>query len=830
MRSFVARTGDGPPEGGHHERRAGYDRKVMTLGPFEGVNAGYVVELYERYRQNPESVDPATREAFQSWTPSELEALAGPKGPALPGPKGPALPDPKGPAAHAAHPADVTTPNDVRVVVGATNLVASIRRFGHLAARLDPLGSEPPGDPSLSPRAHGITDDDLKTLPPSLVGGPVAENSSNAYEAIEKLRRIYCSTTGFDISHVFVPEERTWLRHAFESGRFLPPMDPGSALELIDRITQVDVFERFLHRTFPGKTRFSIEGVDMLVPILDSLIAGAATHGARHTIIGMAHRGRLNVLAHILEKPYAQILAEFKDPVAADALRIDLGWMGDVKYHAGASTTGPVGHTYVTMPPNPSHLEAVDPVVVGMARAAGTVADRPGPPRFDGVLTLPILIHGDAAFPGQGIVAETLNLSRLSGYDTAGTIHIIANNQLGFTATPDESYSTSYASGLARGFKIPIVHVNADDPAACLEAARLAWEYRARFGLDFLIDLIGYRRFGHNEGDEPAFTQPLMYRRIATHKTVRELFADQLAEQGTVPREESERLVKKYFTELEQAFASLKPEEDYVPPVSELAPAGTAAKTETGVAVERLREINESCWRRLKASRSTRSSNAAASGGEAIFNNPTDRTVDWGAAEELAFATILADGIPIRLTGEDVERGTFSSRHAVFYDAANGSRFVPLQSFNDSHASFEIHNSPLSRKRHRWLRVRLQHPGAVAPRHLGSAVRRLHQRCADHPRPIRDVARAKWGLRPSLVFLLPHGYEGQGPEHSSAQTGANSRGSSGDQSAARELHDGGAVLPSAAPASQASPEGPAPAVRAHAEEPAAPSRRCLSTD
>jgi 2-oxoglutarate dehydrogenase E1 component len=727
----------------------------MTLGPFEGVNAGYVLELFERYRQNPESVDPATREAFKSWTPTELEAeLASPTRPAQPGPT------PR---------ADGAQLPDVHIIVGAVNLVSSIRRFGHLAARIDPLGSEPQGDPTLSAAAHGITEDDLKRLPAALVGGPVAESSSNAYEAIEKLRRIYCSTTGFDISHVFVPEERTWLRHAFESGRFLPPMDPESARELLDRITQVEVFERFLHRTFPGKTRFSIEGVDMLVPILDSLIAGAATHGARHTIIGMAHRGRLNVLAHILEKPYAQILAEFKDPVAANALRIDLGWMGDVKYHAGASTIGPESHTYVTMPPNPSHLEAVDPVVVGMARAAGTVADRPGPPRFDGVLTLPILIHGDAAFPGQGIVAETLNLSRLSGYDTAGTIHIIANNQLGFTATPDESYSTSYASGLARGFKIPIVHVNADDPAACLEAARLAWEYRARFGLDFLIDLIGYRRYGHNEGDEPAFTQPLMYKRIAAHKTVRELFADQLAQQGTVPREEADRLVKKYFTELEQAFASLKPEEDFVAPVSELAPAGTAAKTETDVKVERLREINDSLQtapegftfhKKLERGRERR---------KAMFDNPTDRTVDWGAAEELAFATILADGTPIRLTGEDVERGTFSSRHAVFYDSANGNRFVPLQSFAHAHASFEIHNSPLSENGTVGFEFgyNIQEPSHLVlwEAQYGDFINGA-QIILDQ---VVTSARAKWGLQPSLVFLLPHGYEGQGPEHSSAR-------------------------------------------------------------
>src|SRR5687767_2366837 len=641
----------------------------MKLEQFPGVNAGYVLELYERYRQDPESVDPETRRAFESWTPSADAPV-----------------ERSGTAA----------PLDTRVIVGAANLVEAIRRYGHLAAHLDPLGSTPIGDPSLSPRAHGITDEDLKGLPASLVGGPVAESSSNAFEAIEKLRRVYCSTTGFDYAHVFVPEEREWLRNAAESGRFLPPMDPASSEALLDRITQVEVFERFLHRTFPGKTRFSVEGVDLLVPILDEIICGAAENGTRHTVIGMAHRGRLNVLAHVLQKPYAQILAEFKDPIATHTLRMDQGWMGDVKYHAGARTSAPRGQMHVTMAPNPSHLEAVNPVVAGMARAAGTVAGQPGAPRFEGASTLPILIHGDMAFPGQGIVAETLNLSRLPGYDTDGTIHIIANNQIGFTATPSESYSTSYASGLARGFKIPIVHVNADDAAACLEAARLAWEYRARFGLDFLIDLIGYRRFGHNEGDEPAFTQPLMYRRIAAHKTVRELFADQLAEQGTVPREESERLVKKYFTELEQTLASLKPEQDFVPPISEPAPAGVAGRTATGGPLTRLREVNESLLtspsgftfhKKLERGRQRR---------RAALVNPQERSVDWATAEELAFATILADGTPIRFTGEDVERGTFSQRHAVFHDAENGHQFVPLQDFAQARASFEIHNSALS--------------------------------------------------------------------------------------------------------------------------------------
>ena len=493
----------------------------MTLDQFTGINAGYILELYERFQADPSSVDPATRQLFERWQPSESPA-----------------------------PTPVTSSPDLRAVVAATNLASCLRRFGHLGAAIDPLGTPPQGDPTLSPESHGITDADLKRLPASLVGGVVAASSSNALEAIDKLRRVYCSSTGFDLSHVFVPEEREWLRRSVESGRFLPSMDPENSEALLDRITQVEVFERFLQKTFPGKTRFSIEGLDMMVPMLDEIMMGASDRGTRHMILGMAHRGRLNVLAHVLNKPYNQILAEFKDPIAVQTLRLDLGWMGDVKYHAGARTSVPKGQMYVSLVPNPSHLEFVNPVVAGMARAAGTTTVLPGAPIFNGASTLPVLIHGDAAFPGQGIVAETLNLSRLAGYDTDGTIHIIANNQLGFTATPNESYSTSYASGLARGFKIPIVHVNADDPIACIEAARLAWEYRARFRRDFLIDLVGYRRHGHNEGDEPAFTQPRMYQAIDAHPTVREIFGKMLVEHNLVPEAVVAGFEKKHFTTL----------------------------------------------------------------------------------------------------------------------------------------------------------------------------------------------------------------------------------------------------------------------------------------
>ena len=715
----------------------------MRLDEFTGVNAGYVIELYERYRQNPESVDPETRRAFESWTPP-IDAD---------------VPQPQA----------ISSGIPIQKIVGAANLAECIRRYGHLAAQLDPLGSPPIGDPSLSPAAHGLTDADLRQLPASLVDGPVAETSANAYEAIERLRRVYCSTSGFDYAHVFVPEEREWLRHAAEAGRFLPPMDPHSVEAVLDRITEVEVFERFLQRTFPGKTRFSLEGLDMLVPILDEIICGAAHHGARHAVLGMAHRGRLNVLAHVLDKPYAQILAEFKDPVAARSLRTDLGWMGDVKYHAGARTSAPRGQMYITMPPNPSHLEAVDPVVVGMARAAGTHAERAGAAHFDGAITLPILIHGDAAFPGQGVVAETLNLSRLPGYSTGGTIHIIANNQLGFTATPEDSYSTSYASGLARGFKIPIVHVNADDPVACLESARLAWEYRARFGLDFLIDLVGYRRYGHNEGDEPSFTQPVMYKKIASHPTVRESWSRTLVSKGSIAPDLPDELVRKYFAELETTYASLRPDQDVVSPVAPTATAGTAAQVATGVTVDRLRELNESLLARPSGFTFNRKLERGLERRRTAFRDPDEQSIDWATAEELALATILADGIPIRMTGEDVERGTFSHRHAVFHDADTGKQLIPLQEFPQARAAFEIHNSPLSENAAVGFEFgyNVQEPGRLViwEAQYGDFINGA-QVMVDQ---FVTSGRAKWGLTPSLVFLLPHGYEGQGPEHSSAR-------------------------------------------------------------
>ncbi len=713
---------------------------------FTGLNRGYVLELYERFRRDPASVDPETRALFERWTPPVVDVVD----------EAPLAAD----------------PSLLRKAVSAVSLARAIRRYGHLAAQIDPLGRPRRGDPSLLPETHGVAEADLRALPATLIASPLAETASNMDEVVEAFRRLYCSTTGYDYAHVFVPREREWLRQAAELGRFRAPADPIDPVALLGRLTQVEVFERFLHRTFQGKTRFSIEGLDMLVPVLDEVIGEAAEGGTRSILIGMAHRGRLNVMAHLLNKPYQQILAEFKDPLSSKNFREDMAWTGDVKYHAGAHRAIKDGREMdlvVSMPPNPSHLEAIDPIVEGMARAAGTVTDRPGAPEFDPARSLPVLIHGDAAFPGQGIVAETLNLSRLRGYDTGGTIHIIVNNQLGFTADSQDSYSTSYASGLARGFKIPIVHVNADDPEACVEAARLAIAYRHEFQRDFLIDLVGYRRHGHNEGDEPAFTQPLMYQKIADHPTVRELWARTLVERGVIDPSLPERLVAKYNAVLQAAMDALQPEQDMVEPLPAPPPPGAAASAQTAVPLERLSELNAalltfppgfSIHRKLERGRERRAQ---------VFARADERTIDWSTAEELAFASILADGVSIRLTGEDVERGTFSHRHAVFHDVKTGGLHVPLQSLPQARAGFEIHNSPLSENAVLGFEYgyNVQEPSRLViwEAQYGDFI--------NGAQVIIDEfivsARIKWGQQPSLVLLLPHAHEGQGPDHASAR-------------------------------------------------------------
>lgn len=727
---------------------------MNSQNPFYGPNAGYIFDLYDRFKDDPDQFDPVTRDFFTKWSPWSMPETTG----------------------NGSTPTTVdAAPIDLSRVVGAVSYAQAIRQFGHLQASINPLGFDPPGDPSLSPDFHGITEDDLRSLPPGLIDGPAAANAANMLDVINNLKAIYCNSIGFDNEHIHTPKKREWLREAVESRRYQFQGSDEEARAVLDRLTQIETFEQFLQRSFPTKYRFSIEGLDMLVVMLDEIVNLSADSGVETCAVAMAHRGRLNVLAHVMKKPYDQILADFKDPLELAEMQDAIGWtVDDVKYHKAwrREVTREDGKKLLlTMPPNPSHLEAVNPVAVGMARAAGTIADEAGEGHFLPRRTMQILIHGDAAFPGQGIVAETFNLSRLPGYWTGGTIHFIANNQLGFTTLPEDGRSTLYASDLAEGFKVPIIHVNADDPAACIEVARIAYGYQKAFEQDILVDLIGYRRYGHNELDEPGFTQPRLYETIRQHPTVREMYEQQLIERGVIQEDEINAIEDKYEDMLQQAYDNLNPqdiaEKDKRPAPPE---PGMARKTSTAVNKDHLLKINKALEETLEGFEFySRRFEKTIRNRRTVLDDFSEQSIDWATAEELAFATILADGTPIRLTGQDTERGTFSHRHAVLHDGTDGNTLVPLQKFSLAKAAFEVRNSPLSEQATLGFEygysIQASDRLVVWEAQYGDFINGA-QNIVDE---FITSAREKWGQTPSLVMLLPHGHEGAGPDHSSGR-------------------------------------------------------------
>jgi 2-oxoglutarate dehydrogenase E1 component len=724
---------------------------MVSVKDFTGQNLAYVLDLYDRYLESPDSVDAETATFFQNWSPDSLlheDGQVGQNATAL---------------------AEPTV--DMQIVVGVVELVQAIRQFGHLAAKLDPLGSEPPDDHELYPAAHGITEGDLLNVSAQLViDSPIAKQAITAYELVQMLRDIYSSSIGFDNEHIHVPEERAWLREAIESRKFRYEADSAADRALLERLTQVETMEHFLQRSFPTKYRFSIEGLDIMVPMLDEIVDYASKTQTKRLNIGMAHRGRLNVLAHIMRRSYKAILAEFADTRehASDAI----GWtVDDVKYHKGAIYEIPDSSLTLQMAPNPSHLEAVNPVVIGMSRAVATDRQRVGKPEFDPFATMQVLIHGDAAFPGQGIVAETFNLSKLPGYAVGGTCHIISNNQLGFTTMPIDGRSTLYASDLAKGFSVPIVHVNADDPAACIEVARMAAAYTTEFEKDFLIDLVGYRRYGHNELDEPGFTQPMMYNKVREHETVRKLWAVKIAERGSLTEAETEKLVEQANEHLQLIYDEMvATQAGIADPNVEPPPKGLAKRIETKVDAETLIKINDGLRGTMEGFNfySKRFEKTILSR-RTTLNNPNERAIDWAGAEEFAFATILADGIPIRMSGQEAQRGTFSHRHAVLHDAETGETLMPLQAFPQSKSSIEIYNSPLSEEAvlgfEYGYNIQARDTLVIWEAQYGDFVNGA-QNIIDE---FITTARDKWGEMPSIVMLLPHGHEGAGPDHSSAR-------------------------------------------------------------
>src|SRR5881296_2917669 len=533
---------------------------------------------------------------------------------------------------------------DLKHVAAAMALVKAIRHFGHLAARLDPLGSEPPGDPALDPGPLGLTPDIMARIPADVLR--IYVPGRTLAEAYPKLQETYCGTIAYEVEHIGSHQERLWLRQVIESGEHRKPLPPDQRRKLLARLTAVETLERFLHRAYLGQKRFSIEGLDVLVPMLDQTVELAGASGARRVVLGMAHRGRLNVLAHIVGLPYETIFAEFEGGRPVEETLTPEGGTGDVKYHHGADgvyQTAAGKPVNITLSPNPSHLEAVNPVVEGRARANQT--NRRGKDAIhDWSVALPVLIHGDASFAAQGVVAETFNLARLKGYTTGGTIHLIANNQLGFTTDPREGRSTDYSSDLAKGFDAPIIHVNADDPEACLAAARLAMMYRDKFHADVVIDVVGYRRHGHNEGDEPAYTQPLMYERIKRTPPVRQRYVEQLASEGVLDRAQADAEAERFAQRLSEIQQSLKAHleagQGQEPQRISEKPQ-TIAEPATAVASQVLTSLNEQL---LSVSPGFHANPKLLRQLERRRGALTEGGIEWAHAEALAFGSLLGEG------------------------------------------------------------------------------------------------------------------------------------------------------------------------------------------
>jgi 2-oxoglutarate dehydrogenase E1 component len=727
-------------------------KEKLPWKDIHGPNLAYILGQYEQYSKDPESVDSALKELFEEWG-SPTEELFNKEE------------------------TTVASINDLRKVISAEKLVQYIRTYGHQYANLNPLAKKESTLPDFT--KYDLSEDDLRQIPADIIWDGSSNNIQTALDVIHHLQRVYTESLAFEFSHVHQQEEREWLYSKIESQSFHPDFSTEKRKKLLNRLMEVDEFEKFLQRTFTGQKRFSIEGVDMLVPMVDELITLSNQGGVRHVMMGMAHRGRLNVLAHVLGKPYEKIFSEFhhstnKEAVPSEgSMGINYGWTGDVKYHLGGNRDidgNDTLHTRLTLANNPSHLEFVNPVVEGFARAVQEDRSKAGYPILDTAKALALLIHGDAAFPGEGVVTETLNLSQLTGYRTGGTIHIIANNQLGFTTHHYDSRSTAYSSDPAKGFEIPIIHVNADDPEACLAAIHLAFEYRTRFQKDFLIDLIGYRRFGHNEMDDPTVTQPLMYEIIQNHSPIRDQYAKNLNSANQISQEVMEQWEEEIRQKLQVAYQKMQSDTDLL--LEELVnPSGSGvelpADIHTGVPIESLQAINQSLLERPDTFTPYPKLERMLSRRLNLLNE--EEKVDWALAETLAFATILGDQTAIRFTGQDTERGTFAHRHLVLHDSKTGKSFCPLHTIPQAKAAFAIHNSPLSEASvlgfEYGYNFFAEKTLAIWEAQYGDF--------ANAGQVIMDqfisAGRAKWRQKSSLVMLLPHGYEGQGPEHSSAR-------------------------------------------------------------
>ncbi|MSR83085.1 MAG: 2-oxoglutarate dehydrogenase E1 component [Candidatus Latescibacteria bacterium] len=720
------------------------------MQPFDlnTANAAYLEQLYELYLQNPQSLD-------RVWVAFFADLDSASQAPEQkPGEEG---------AEHRG--TGQERRQRQRTDRGIWALVHAYRELGHFIANLDPLGHNQTSHPLLELSQFGLGPEDLEKGVGS--GGFLGHTDGSLRDLLAKMRTTYCRTLGVEYTSIIDKNQRDWLQQRIEPHLNRPDYSAAQCRQVLARLLAAEEFEQFLHTRYLGQKRFSLEGADSLLPLLDSLAEHGAELGVEEMVFGMAHRGRLNVLAHLLKKPYEYILAEFEGASHRERSEEE----GDVKYHLGYSYdhTTPQGRPiHLSLSANPSHLEMVDPVIEGIVHAKQDYLEDHQRRRV-----VPVLIHGEAAFTGQGIVAETLSLSQLEHYQTGGTIHIILNNQLGYTATPAETRFTPYPTDVARQIQVPVFHVNANDPEAVVQAGRLAIEFRQEFRRDVLIDLWCYRRHGHNEADDPTFTQPLMYKEIAKHPTVCELYAWELVGQGKITPEEVEELRRQAREKLEKAQEAtrglqVKPRLSVFSGVWKgLTWAEGNWDADTAITPEQVAQVAAAGTQIPSGFSLSRTLQRLVSARLEMAQG--QRPVDWGCAEMLGLGSLMLEGVPVRLVGQDSQRGTFSHRHAVWHDTETGQTYTPLAHLSEGQARFTVVNTMLSELAVLGFEYGIS---SADPRRLviweaqfGDFVN-----CAQ---PIIDQflcsSEAKWQRMSGLVLLLPHGFEGMGPEHSSAR-------------------------------------------------------------
>lgn len=712
---------------------------------FNAGNLIFVEEIFEQYKKDPLAVDETWRDYFQKQEKTYEGTFERPI------------------ETHLEISEDLTSK--------VHSLIEAYRIYGHLSAQINPIATHPTAEPwQLKLETHGLKPGDLQK---SIFSATFFQGKSGSLnDLVQALKTTYCGKIGIEYMDSFNPAMEAWIQERIEPSRFNTNLTIEQKKVILQNLNKSELFEIFLHTKYPGQKRFSLEGGETLIPILEAIIEVGSSLGGSDYVIGMAHRGRLNVLSNIMNKSYVQIFSEFDENFIPNSFE----GSGDVKYHKGfySEALHVLGHKInITLTPNPSHLEAVDPVVEGQTKAKQIL--RNDARREEQII--PILVHGDAAIAGQGVVYETLQLSKLKGYETGGTLHIVVNNQIGFTTIPADARSTPYCTDIAKAFGSPVFHVNAEDPEGCFFVGLLAMELRQKFHCDVFIDLNCYRKYGHNEGDEPAFTQPLEYKMIRDKKSIREIYRDDLIQQGILEKQLAEALEEEFKKDLQTALtetkakiekeATKKAEEDYLPGKIEENPFQFV---DTAVSKQVLEETAKKiCTVPPNFIIHPKLENLIKERLNMLKAGPEAKPLDWGMAESLAYASILWDGKHIRLSGQDSCRGTFSHRHALWVDQKEEKSYIPLQHLKEKQGRFDLINSPLSE----YATVGFEFGYSIANPHSLIIWEAQFGDFCNGAQVVIDqfitTAEQKWGQKSSLTLFLPHGYEGQGPEHSSAR-------------------------------------------------------------